>query len=217
MTSFVLVHPPLLGPAVWGPCAGVLRDRGHRVVVPDLRAAVERPDRWWERAVATVPAGAGGVVVVHSGAGVLMPLLVRRLGADAAVFVDAQVPGEGVTAPSARFREFVAGLPASDGRLPPWPSWWGPEEMAAQVPDPGLRAVVAAEAPAVPVAFYDHAVPAPSGWEPARVGYVRLSPAYAEEEATARARGWRTAARDGRHLDLVTRPEDTSDLVTALT
>lgn len=215
----MLVHPPLLGPAVWGPCAGVLSAAGHRVVLPDLRDVVDPPAGWWDRAtdlVAAAGGGPGAVVAAHSGAGVLVPLVVERLGAGAAVFVDALVPADGGTTPSAGIREFVAGLPVTAGRLPPWPRWWGPEAMAEMVPDPVLRRAIGAEARGLPPAFFDQTVPTPPGWAPPRVGYLRLSPAYAEAERDAAARGWPTVTRDGQHLDLATRPEETAALIADL-
>jgi len=228
MATFVLLHPPLLGPAVWGPCAAVVAAGGHRAVVPDLREALDRPERWWEpatdlaAAALTVaspdsPAGAGLVVVAHSGAGVLVPLVTSRLGASAAVFVDALVPTAAATAPSEGFRDFLAGLPVSDdGHLPPWSTWWGPDAMAEQVPDPELRRAIEADQRVLPVAFYDHAVPTPPDWTPARVGYLRLSPAYADDADEAVARGWPTRRLDGRHLDLATRPDEVAAAIVLL-
>jgi len=57
-------------------------------------------------------------------------------------------------------REAVRRL-AVDGVLPRWTSWWAPETLAELVPDPSDRKVLAAEAPQLPAAFYDVAVPAP--------------------------------------------------------
>ena len=60
MARWLLVHPPLLGPAVLGPLAEVLRERGDVVVVPDLRGAVDEATgwnrRWTAAAAATGPA-----------------------------------------------------------------------------------------------------------------------------------------------------------------
>lgn len=46
MTSWLLVHPPLLGPAVLGPLAARLRAGGDAVTVPDLRAEVDEAAGW---------------------------------------------------------------------------------------------------------------------------------------------------------------------------
>ena len=61
MPTWLLVHPPLLGPAVLGPLADELRARGAAVAVPDLRGLVQDPassapsaagwDRRWAAAV----------------------------------------------------------------------------------------------------------------------------------------------------------------------
>jgi hypothetical protein len=254
MASFLLLHPPLLTPAVWAPCAAEMTAAGHRVAVPDLRPAVDPPTRWYDKAVdlaaaaltdappaapthnlptGGAPAGgglAGGrpaalagwateagapgadMVVAHSGAGVLMPLVVDRVGAGAAVFVDAILPGP----TSDRFRDFLASLPVEDGRLPRWSDWWPSEVMAEAVPDPDLRARLLADLPRLPVAFYDEQVPVPASWPPPRVGYLRLSPAYGAEAAEARRQGWRTRERDGGHLDNAVHPADVAAEVLAL-
>ena len=223
--DFLLVHPPLLGPAVWGPCAAELTAAGHQVTVPDLRAACDPPAGWPERAAAAAaaaaqPSGAGEVVVAgHSGAGVLLPLVADRLGGTiaAVVFVDALVPAtSGATAPSERFRAFLAELPLSDGRLPPWPQWWGPDALARIVPDPALRAAIEAEASRLPRAFYAEPVPVPASWPPGRVGYLQLSPAYDDDAAQAAVRGWPVRTRAGGHLDLATRPAEVAAEILAL-
>ena len=130
---------------------------------------------------------------------------------------DALVPATGATDPSEGFRDFLADLPVSDdGHLPPWSTWWGPDAMAEQVPDPELRRAIEADQRVLPVAFYDHAVPTPPDWTPARVGYLRLSPAYADDADEAVARGWPTRRLDGRHLDLATRPDEVAAAIVLL-
>lgn len=218
----VLLHPPLLGPAVWRPVAAELA--AHQVAVPDLRPALDPPEFWPARAAALATAafsatvresaaaagGAGGLVVAHSGAGVLVPLVVEQVGAAAAVFVDAILPARPT---SDRLRGFLAGLPLTDGHLPRWSDWWGPEEMAELIPDAGLRAEIEAEQLGLPLAFYDQAVPVPASWPPPRVGYLQLSPAYAPQAAEAAGHGWPARVRSGGHLDLATHPAEIAALI----
>jgi hypothetical protein len=215
MASFLLVHPPLLGPAVWAPCAAELAAAGHRVAVPDLRPAVDPPAGWYARATDIAAAGAApvDVVVAHSGAGVLVPLVVDRLGAGAAVFVDAVLPGSPT---SDRFRGFLATLPVEDGLLPRWSDWWPPETLVEAVPDPDLRARILAGQPRLSPAFYDEWVPVPASWPPRRIGYLRLSPAYGPEADEARRQGWPTRERDGGHLDNGTRAPEVAAEILAL-
>ena len=215
MTSFLLLHPPLLGPAAWAPCAAELTAAGHRVAVPDLRPAVDPPPGWYDRAadIAAATLAPVDVVVAHSGAGVLLPLVVDRVGAGAAVFVDAVLPGNPT---SDRFRDFLATLPVEDGLLPRWSDWWPPETLAQVVPDADTRARILAGQPRLSVTFYDQQVPVPASWPPPRVAYLRLSGAYGPEAEEARRLAWPTRERDGAHLDNATRPAEVAAEIVAL-
>jgi hypothetical protein len=218
--AFLLVHPPLLGPAVWGPCAAELAAAGHPVAVPDLRAACDPPAGWAARAADAAAAGVTGRAVIagHSGAGVLLPLIADRLDEVAAVvFVDALVPAAGGrTEPSGRFRSFLDELPVTGGLLPRWSDWWGPGALAELVPDPALRAAIEAEQPRLARAFYAETVPVPASWPPSQVAYLQLSPAYDGDAAEAAARGWPVRSLPGRHLDLATRPAEVAAAILAL-
>jgi hypothetical protein len=205
MAAIVLLHPPLLGPAVWAPCAQRLTAAGHDVTVPDLRPALDPPEGWYDRAADLVPAA--DVVAAHSGAGLLLPLATGRAGARAAVFVDALTPGRPT---SDRFRGFLATLPVTDGRLPRWSDWWGEEAMIELVPDAALRARIMADQPRLPLAFYDRTVPVPPSWPPPRVGYLQFTAGYDPDAGDARAAGWTVRSRPGEHLDLATRPDRTA-------
>jgi hypothetical protein len=211
MATFLLVHAPLLGPGSWRPCAAVLEAAGHSAIVPDFRPQTEPADGWWHRAADTCARAAGDadvVIVGHSGAGVLLPLVASRCTTSAVVFVDAITPASsGGTASSERIREFVAALPHENGLLPRWSTWWGEEAIAEILPDPEMRATLAADESRLPLDFYDYAVPVPAGWEPSTVAYVQLSEPYDEDAAEAARRGWTVSHLTGAHLDPLTRPE----------
>jgi hypothetical protein len=215
MSRWLLVHPPLLGPAVLGPLADALVARGHDVAVPDLRGAVHTAAGWYDRFTAlAATAGPAEALVGFSGAGVVLPAVAATAGARRVVWLDAVLPARSratTTSPERLAR--LAGLVRS-GRLAPWPTWWTPEELAAELPDEALRTAIAAEALELPGDFHDVPVPVPAAWPDGDVGYVQLSPAYAEDAAEARARGWRVAGDGtGRHLDVVTRPRRVLELV----
>jgi hypothetical protein len=214
VTTWLLVHPPLLGPAVLRPLAAELRSRGDVVRVPDLRPAVTTAAGWWNRVVAA--AGQADVVLGFSGAGVVLPAVAAAAGARRVVWLDAIVPAaSGATATPAERRERLARFVRGD-RLAAWPDWWPPEVLAGELPDPDLRVEVAAEALQLPADFHDYAVPVPDAWPQDDVRYVQLSAAYDADAAEARTRGW-TVVGDGsgRHLDVAARPVAVADLVTA--
>ena len=219
MADFVLVHSPVTGPSTWQRVAAELTERGHRVALPATPPAAT--SLGWAAFVGSVVVLARGlrspVVVGHSGAGPLLPLIGDRLHASALVFVDSDIPPESGEAPLAppEFLEFLRGL-AGGGRLPPWSEWFGPDAMAELIPDEDIRAVVLAELPALPLSFFEDRVPVPAGWTASRCGYVLLSEVYIEQAAKAEASGWPVVRLAGGHLDIVTRPEAVTEAIVSV-
>jgi hypothetical protein len=211
VASFLLVHSPLVGPTTWSWSAGLLRDRGHQAVIPSLVAAAAAGD--WRRcvdaAVANTHVDEPPILVGHSGAGPLLPVIADAMDPRPShvVFVDAGLPpatGQARLVPE-DFAAFLATL-APDGVLPPWSEWFGADVMAMLVPDEAKRAMLVAEMPRLPLRYFDGRVPMPEGWQHARGAYVLLSEPYAPDAAAARARGWPVVERSGAHLDIVTDP-----------
>jgi len=196
--SFVLVASPFTGSFAWSKVADVLRARGARAAVLDADAVSLDPPV---------------VLVAHSGGGPRLPALAARTpGVAGMVLVDGLLPHPGrswaQTVPDA----FAAKLKAeaTDGRLRPWPEWWGEERMRELLPDDDLRAEFARACPAVPVATIDEVMPELP--DPPAV-FVQLSAAYTPEVDAARARGWPVLTRDAQHLALLTEPDAIADLV----
>ena len=214
MTRWLLVHPPLLGPAVLGPLAAELHRRGDDVVLPDLRATVRTaagwPERWRDAAAASGPADA---VLGFSGAGVTLPAVSLAVGAPRVVWVDALVPAQtGATEADDEIRRLVAGM-VREERIPDWTTWWGPDALDELLPDERVRDAVRAEGHELPADFYDVAVPVPADWPEGGARYVQLSAAYDGAAAEARARGWPVVGDGtGSHLDIAVRPERVADL-----
>jgi hypothetical protein len=207
----LMIHSPLVGPATLTPLAAELRDRGFEVAVPDLRSALTAPRPQWQAIVdlTCATADATDVLVAHSGAGVLMPMLAERLTPEVTAFVDAVVPGEGTWyQASAAFVEFLESLPRDGPLLPPWHEWWRADVIGKLIPDEDTRTRIAADTPRVPRSFYDDPIPLPAGWT-TRGGccFLQLSPAYNDDRDRAAEYGWPTAHMDGQHLDVAVRPD----------
>lgn len=208
--SLVLVHSPFVGPASWGSTAHALRSRGRRVHVPSMLAVAASRPPYWPVGVAAiadaVSAGEQVVLVPHSNAGLYVPAVVEALGDQirGVVFVDAALPGTGqLTTP-----DFLAGLATVDGLLPPWTSWWDEQDVAPLFPDPAVRAVVEAEQPRMPLAYYGNPPPAPAGWATeTRCGYIWFGEPYDAEAAQAAELGWPTTHVPGTHLHMLTDPD----------
>ncbi|MGW5049960.1 alpha/beta fold hydrolase [Actinokineospora sp. NPDC004072] len=211
----VLVHSPFLGPASLRPLADALAALGHPAVLPDLRPSVVTPPVHQRLigAFADVMSDAlplGPVALVgHSGAGPLLPAFAEQIDdaggqVSGLVYLDAGLPTPGLswreTVPAELYAKFRAISP--DGLLPRWPAWF---------PDFPVDPEIAEEAPEVPIAFLKE--PRPSvDWD-GPSGYVRVSPAYADDLADAQARGWPTRSLDLDHLAPATHPGPTAAAV----
>jgi hypothetical protein len=214
-SDWLVVHPPLLGPAVMAPLDAELRRRGATVRRPDLRATVSEAAGWPERWVAAAAAdGPADGVIGFSGAGVTLPAIAAAVGAHRVVWVDALLPARsGATVADDDIRARVAGM-VQNGRIPDWTTWWGPDALVDLVPDGRVRAAIEAEGHELPGDFYDVAVPVPESWPEDGARYVQLSAAYDDAAAEARRRGWPVAGGPGMaHLDVANHPIPVADLL----
>jgi hypothetical protein len=215
MARWLLVHPPLLGPAVLAPLAGELRARGETAEVPDLRTAVatarDWPLRWTAAAAASGPADG---VLGFSGAGVTLPAIAAAVGAQRVVWVDALLPARsGVTVADERIRALVAER-TRNGRIADWTTWWGPDALVDLVPHERRRQAIVAEGRELPADFYDVAVPVLDEWPQEGARYVQLSAAYDDAAAEARRRGWPVVGgSEMAHLDVANHPILIADLI----
>jgi hypothetical protein len=153
---------------------------------------------------------------VHSAAGLYAPTLARRPGARRVIFVDALLPAPRrswlATAPAPLAAHL--NLLATDGVLPPWPTWFGASTMARLVPDEQVRAEFEAECPPIPLKLLQ--IPTPNTVLEGRHAYLRLSEGYTEEEATARELGWLVRHEPLHHLAMLTHPDRIAQFIAEL-
>jgi pimeloyl-ACP methyl ester carboxylesterase len=214
-TTFVLLHSPLVGPATWRWVAEELRGHHHAVSVPSMLGFETAGPPYWpayvDRALAACRAVEGRLVVVaHSGAGLLLPAIVARLGGrvEGIVYAEAALPAAGGETPPAPagLLERLQAL-TDGGILPPWSAWFGDAVMESLVPDPSRRAAITAELPRLPLDYFSHPVPVPAGWDQPRTPtYLWFSEAYAGDAAAAGERGWPVVRLPGGHLHMAVDP-----------
>jgi hypothetical protein len=199
---FVLIHSPLVGPTTWLPVAEELVRRRREAVVPSLLGVAAAPAPQWRHVpeavrAATAETAAPVVLVAHSGAGLLLPVIADAVAVDVAalVFVDSFLPpvsGAVQLVPEGLMTELRA--LASDGVLPPWSSWFGEDAMRELVPEEHLRSILEEEMPRLPLSYFEASVPVPGGWSACPCAYLLLSgEPYAKSAAQARDRGWAVA------------------------
>jgi pimeloyl-ACP methyl ester carboxylesterase len=213
--ALVLVHSPLIGPTSWLPVAHALERRGRAVVVPTLRSVADAPapQRDIPDTVQLATSHLQGPIILvgHSGAGLLLPVIAEALTAEvtALIFVDSFLPpaaGPVELAPTA-FMDQLRSI-ATDGVLPPWSRWFGDDTMRELVHDEDLRAALESEMPRLPLTYFESAVLLPEDWLRRPCAYLLLSPdTYRQSAAKAEALGWPVrAVRDAHHLSIATDP-----------
>ena len=221
--AIVLVHSPLVGPSTWQLTARALRRLGLSTTIPDLTgvasASSPRVDAAVRAVAATVQPEVPLVLVGHSGAGPLLPVIGGAVAAPvvAYLFVDAGLPpvaGAAQLIPP-EFRAHL-GTIAHDGVLPPWNEWFEPDAMAMLLPDDDVRRQVEEELPRLPVDYFDEAPEVSPNWSNTPCAYLRLSPQYDDAAMAADQRGSPVERTNGTHLSTVTDPQTTAELLIAL-
>jgi hypothetical protein len=215
MTTYILIHSPLVGPDTWAHVAEALRRAGQAAVVPALPEAVAGGRLFWaehaEAAARQVPptqAAEPLILVGHSGAGVLLPAIRQALGrpVQGYIFVDAGLPTPGQSRlasfgqGAAEFRAHLAG----GGQFPDWTD----DDLKELVPDADRRARLVAGLRPQPLAYWDEPLPVVAGWPDAPGAYLLFSPVYAEAAAEARRLGWPVRQMAGGHFHMLAAPGD---------
>jgi hypothetical protein len=151
----------------------------------------------------------GIVLVGHSGAGPLLPLIGARLGrVRSYLFVDATLPTQGrcradsIRAAERASPEFATAL--KRGEVPnPWrnPATWA----HVGINDDARARELAADSPPIPIAMNEERVSLPGSWPDAPVAYLAFvpSPFYAPVVEEARARGWAVSKIEGAHFHML--------------
>ena len=225
----VLVHSPLTTSAVWGGLPDVLRGRGHDVAVVDVRDDDSPPYAagFVARAALQVRAAAADgpvLLVAHSGAGYLLPLLgsARRAARARVVgylFLDAGLPP---ARPASRLdllraelsdaaADEFAGLLAAGGSFPVWSD----DDLRELVPADGPRASLVGSLRPRGADFFAEPVPVAPDWPDAPCGLLRLSGSYDGAARLAGLRGWPVLLgpddRPGGHFAMLVDPESVAD------
>jgi hypothetical protein len=125
------------------------------------------------------------------------------------LFVDAGLPHPG----QSRLEEIETTLPEfgvelrrklqAGGLFPEWTD----EDAREIIPDEGMRRGILAELRPRGQTFFTEPFPSFGNWPDAPCGYIRLSPAYDEPAAQARARKWAYREFQAGHFHMVVAPE----------
>jgi hypothetical protein len=223
MPVFVLIHSPLAGPATWGPVAKELTRRDVTAVTPTLSHRALPGRAYWQqhvsdvkRSLDVIPMGLPVILVAHSGAGVLLPVIREEIKhrVSGYIFVDALLPEDGKSRldlfeseqAAAEFRQN-----AVDGKITPWTD----EDLKSVIPDPTLRGRVLDELKPIPLAIYEEKIQASAAWPDAPCGYIRFGQNQSYEKAASQAvgKGWPYEQMNGEHFHMLVDPKKITDIL----
>ena len=226
MSTFVLVHSPLVGPYTWEPVAHELRRAGHTVTVPHLTNDPDSPLSYIDQhrnailsAYRTQVGREAAILVGHSGAGALLPYAGAALPKlNCYIFVDADLPQDNASRLD-RFAPKDAKLfrrRAKKGYIPT--PFWADEVLKTAIPDDEARSKFENELQPVPLKLYKERIPVPRHWPDAPCAYLHFaySATYEEASRTARKNGWPYAELPGYHFQMLVDPRGVADALVSL-
>lgn len=229
MTTFVLIHSPIVGPLTWSLVGNELKLRGVKAIIPELAYDVapngpfcELHAKSVDRALKSIPANEALILTGHSGAGILLPAVHQTSPRPVAgyIFVDADIPEDGVSRLEILRRELPSvaeevQLALSAGEMLPA---WSDAELEEIIPDPGLRQKVLADLRPHPLAFMEEAIPVPEGWPETPCAYLsfKRTGSYAESVERAKREGWAYAELDGAHFHMLVDPARVAEALVML-
>lgn len=221
---YVLIHSPLVSPLSWSLVADQLLQRGLKGIVPELVDIPDSGESYWKQhaesvsqALAQIPKATPMILVAHSGAGPLLPVIRQSIPnpVHAYVFVDAGIPHENATRldmmkseGSNWAQEFQAYLEAG-GRFPNWSS----EDLREILPKHHLREQLVAELRPRGLDFFMEPIPVFEGWPDAPCAYILFSPPYLRAEKEARQIGWFTYTLEAGHFHMLVDPRAVTDMI----
>jgi pimeloyl-ACP methyl ester carboxylesterase len=222
LITIVLIHSPLVDSTTWNYLAPALKQNGYSVVLAPLNNSSISPESWWrqdvEAAVTSLTELSSPYILVgHSGAGPLLPLIGQRLPTPPAgyIFVDAGILWE----PNSRLgmmvaedevwgTEFEAYL-REGGTFPNWED----EQLADIIPNAEMRRKLIHYLRPKPLSFFTETVPVPAGWDGVPCAYLQLSDTYTPYATTAQAKGWVVERMKGHHFSMMTDPDEVANVL----
>lgn len=214
--KLVLLHSPLVGAGTWRAIAPLLQARGFEIAVADFADDMAGPPPYYARLVHTVSACVArdsAILIVHSGAGSLVPAIAASGRVSGAIFVDALMPHPGQswfeTVPQS-LKSRIESL-ARDGRVPPWHRWWPDGAIRSLFADEVAYTRFVSELREIPLAYLEERAPDCELPDDLAAAYLQLGPGNAAEASAAERLGWPVKRLALHHLALLTHAEVVAD------
>ena len=221
---YALVHSPLVGPFTWQLVCEALVGQGFKAIIPTLLDDPSSTLPYWQhhadsvaRELAHIPNNETIVLVAHSGAGPLLPVIRRRLTHSICVyvFVDAGIP-----------RDKLSRIDLMKLEDPQWgeqfhtsllngeqfPTWTA-DDLQEIIPEADTRRKLTAEIHPRSLSFFTEPIPVYDGWPDAPCIYIQFSEAYNWDAMQAKKSGWPVYKMKAGHFHMLVEPLAVADLM----
>lgn len=221
---YVLIHSPLVGPLTWTLVADELRQHGSIVLLPTLQDSPDKKQLYWQQhassvaqALADVPKSLRLILVAHSGAGPLLPVIRQMLPNSifAYVFVDAGIPRDGATRldlmryEDADWADQFQKELERGGRFPTWSF----DDLRDVIPDENIRSQMVTALRPRSLDFFTEPIPVFPGWPDVPCVYIQLSASYDWDAAQARLANWPTYKVEAGHFHMLVDARQVAELL----
>ncbi len=224
---FVLIHSPLVSAFTWSRVAEEMRRRAIDVVVPPLHEAADSPLPLWQQhaeavanALQETPPETRVILVAHSGAGLLLPVIGKfsPRPVDGYVFVDAGILFHDASHLDLRVAEDAERAAAFEGelrnglRFPQWTS----EDLSEEIPNGADREQVVVGLQPRGLEFFTEILPA-FDFPNAPCAYLQFTEWYDLYARQAQERGWKYQKMEGGHFQILSEAVRVTDALLELT
>jgi len=222
--TFVLLHSPLVGPFTWELVQHVLEEQSLQVIVPVLLDDPNSTLPYWQQHVETVanelvqvPTDQKLILVAHSGAGPLLPVIRQKLTHPvfSYVFVDAGIPRAGLSRldlMKLEDAEWAEQFHQSLLQGEVFPKWTE-NDLKEIVPDAESRQKLVNEIRPHSLPFFAEPIPVQAGWPDAPCVYIKFSASYEWDATQAKREGWPVYEIDVGHFHMLVDPVAVADLL----
>lgn len=222
--TFALLHSPLVGPFTWELVQQVLKERSLRVIVPTLLDDPSSTLPYWQqhtesvaKGLAQIPPDQKVILVAHSGAGPLLPVIRQKLNHSvfAYAFVDAGIPRDGLSRldlmrlEDPEWAEQFHQALLQGEKFPTWSE----EGLREILPDAEMRRKMVAEIRPRLLPFFAEPIPVQAGWPDAPCVYIKFSTSYEWDATQAKREGWPVYEIDVGHFHMLVDPVAVADLL----
>ena len=222
--TYVLIHSPLVGPLTWELIHYEMEKRGIESIVPTLSDDPHSILPYWQQhaeslanSLARIPQNRSIVLVAHSGAGPLLPIIRQSMAHSigAYVFVDAGIPRNGVgRIDLMRFEdpEWAEQFHQTLLRGERFPNWKD-VDLQEVIPNDVLRKKMIAEINPRPLAFFTEPIPVFTNWPDAPCAYIKLSASYNWDFEQAKQAGWLVRELNAGHFHMLVDPSVVTNVI----